>query len=110
MALEKQIETQYGIDATYWRLTQIQIDYANESAAATLSGYPSQSARQRSALHISHRNYRFSSDNFSGFGHEANNTAVAYQKIREHGDTRVYDQEGVLISGKAGEFSNAKSI
>lgn len=46
MALEEAITQSSGYDANYWRLTNIDIDWANGRANVTLKGYKDEQARK----------------------------------------------------------------
>lgn len=46
MALQKSIDTQSGVSATYWRITNIVYDMLTRSIYLNLSGYFSQETRQ----------------------------------------------------------------
>lgn len=52
MALEKTINTPYGIDATYWRIVEITYNNFQRQARIVAFGYPSKSLRDAGKNHI----------------------------------------------------------
>lgn len=48
MALKINIDTEYGIPATYWRIARVD-DSFHEELTVVMQGYTSESARRRSA-------------------------------------------------------------
>ena len=52
MALVKKITTDYGVAATYWRVTDITQNFAEGVAHVGLAGYASKSARDNGATEL----------------------------------------------------------
>lgn len=52
MALEKAINTPYGIDATYWRIVEITYNNFQKQARIVAFGYPSKTLRDAGKNHI----------------------------------------------------------
>ena len=46
MALQKSIDTDFGLPATYWNIGAVQEDFKGKSTEVTFYGYASQEARQ----------------------------------------------------------------
>lgn len=67
MALQKSIETNFGIPATYWKIIKTDFDYLNKSGTLVLCGYISEQSRQDGKSHIDVRHYRVISQNFDNY-------------------------------------------
>ena len=78
MALQKAIETNYGVTANYWRLTQIHIDYAQKIGYAILSPYISQEDRQNNKMSLP------SADKRINFNVEIFNSYLAPEALEEN--------------------------
>jgi hypothetical protein len=55
MALEKSIDTEYGIPAIYWTIASIKIDRVNICADIEISGFPSKEAEIAKSIPIAKR-------------------------------------------------------
>jgi hypothetical protein len=69
MALKQPITQPSGYDATYWRLTDIDIDWQNSQAQVTLKGYKDEQARRdnpRRAV-MDEKRYAIAGDFFGKF-------------------------------------------
>ena len=53
MALTKNVDTDYGVQATYWNIGCIQEDFKGKGAEVTFYGYASQEAREANKQPIS---------------------------------------------------------
>lgn len=49
MALQKEIPTTYGVPASYWKASRIDLDLKNTSARSTCEGYASKEASENNA-------------------------------------------------------------
>jgi NADPH-dependent curcumin reductase CurA len=67
MALQKSIDTQFGIPATYWKVVKTDFDYLNKSGTIILCGYISEQARQEQKRHTAVRNYKLISEKFDTY-------------------------------------------
>lgn len=82
MALQKSITTPSGAAATYWKAAVIELDHYRNEAHVLLLGFIDQQARDAGLRPLDSRSFFFEHDGFTGFGHEVNNTQVAYAKIK----------------------------
>jgi hypothetical protein len=86
MALLKTLQTNYGIDATYWNIFSITEDFKNKSLEVVINGYVSKEVR------------------------DENHNPVAWQNLTFTGDDYIKDatREAVYLALKAKDFSDAK--
>lgn len=50
MALLKELETNYGVNAAYWKITEVQINWTTPSVMIKVSGYASEEAGRGDSL------------------------------------------------------------
>lgn len=81
MALCKNIETRYGVTASYHKITQIQISWHTKECTVYLSGYIDKSAREQDKSPIYSVGYDYFADMFD-FNVEGNLTEQLYSKIK----------------------------
>ena len=67
MALQKSIDTNFGIPATYWRVIKTELDYLNSQGTVLLSGYISEQSRQENKQHLAVRHFRINSNDFNTY-------------------------------------------
>lgn len=75
MGLEKNVQTQYNVGATYWRITRISENFDAETSV-WLSGYIDQASRDSGALPIHTERFNFDLRNA--------NRALAYLAIKNY--------------------------
>jgi hypothetical protein len=85
MALLKTVNTEFGIDATYWNIGLINEDFKNEFLTVVINGYVSKELR------------------------EENHNPVTYKSLQFSGDDYIKDatRESVYLALKAKDFSDA---
>lgn len=81
MALEKAIETSYGVTASYHKITVTNIDWHNRVANITIAGFIDNAARNTGKIDILKSNYYWAGDDFV-FAPDTNVLAVAYAKLK----------------------------
>ena len=81
MALQKTVSTQYGINATYWKIVRMEIDWLNSKCFCRVSGWKDDASRLIPDEALDHRVYDWSGTDFT-FGHVLNNTVEAYGKLK----------------------------
>lgn len=81
MALKKNIPTNYGADASYWKISRTNIDWHSKRASVELLGFTSQEAREAGKEPITRENYAYMGDGFE-FTPEENAVAKAYVLIK----------------------------
>lgn len=89
MALQKGIPTMYGTTASYWKITQMDIDWRKQRAVVGLSGYVDEKARQDDLEPISRKVFGFNANNFPFnstdiTGDKTNIISVAYDQIKRY--------------------------
>lgn len=57
MALEKSLETPYGVDAGYWRILQVHLDFVGLTARLIVGGYLNAETRQSGASPLAIKEY-----------------------------------------------------
>jgi hypothetical protein len=86
MALLKTVNTEFGIDATYWNIGLITEDFKNEFLTVVINGYVSKEVR------------------------DENHNPVAWQNLQFTGDDYIKDatREAVYLALKAKDFFDAQ--
>jgi hypothetical protein len=86
MALLKAVNTEYGIDATYWNIYSISEDFKNKTLEVMVVGYASKAVR------------------------DENLNPVAWQNLSLNGDEYIKDatREAVYLALKTKDFADAK--
>jgi hypothetical protein len=86
MALLKAVNTDFGIDATYWNIYSISEDFKNKSLEVVINGYVSKEVR------------------------DENLNPVAWNNLTFAGDEYIKDatREAVYLALKAKDFSDAE--
>jgi hypothetical protein len=64
MALNKSINTEYGIPATYWNIGAVQEDFKGKGTEVTFYGYASQEARQEGKQPLSAGKFQIAGDEY----------------------------------------------
>lgn len=67
MALEKTVNTPYGIDATYWRIVEITYNNFQKQARIVVFGYPSKALRDAGKNHIASMVHLAKDNEFADF-------------------------------------------
>lgn len=65
MALIKAIETDFGVDATYWNIGSYQDDFRGQGATLWLFGYSSQEARHSGAQPLASRTITIAGEDYT---------------------------------------------
>ena len=78
MALLKSIETQYGIDATYWNIFSFNEDFKNKSIEVVVVGYASKDTRLANNEPVAWQNLTFNGDDYIK---DVTRTAI-YEKLK----------------------------
>lgn len=81
MALYKKINTGYGVDAEYWKITNVKIDWLTRDSSFLLKGYSSKEARDNMSLELDSYVFKFSRDKFD-FEYTDNVVEKVYVKIK----------------------------
>lgn len=81
MALSKNLQTRYGVEATYFKVTVNQIDWLNQKAIVVLSGFASEEARRSGSSALIDVPFEWSNNDFC-FTPESNIVASSYDKIK----------------------------
>ena len=64
MALLLSKPTQFGVDATYWRIIFVQIDFGSNRMAVAMAGYVNQAAREAGLDPITQEQVAFEAEAF----------------------------------------------
>lgn len=78
MALLKTVETNYGIDATYWNIFFVSENFRCKTLEITLAGYVSQDTRLANNEPVAWQNLTFSGDDYIK---DVTRTAI-YEKLK----------------------------
>ena len=81
MALQKDIETQYGVTLSYWKVTRLNIEWHNKIAEVFLAGWPSQQVRDNGVEPLEYKSFVFRHDDWP-FTFDGNNVSEAYERMK----------------------------
>ncbi len=83
MALLKTISTNIGIDATYWKIIDLNINWLRKICHVVLGGWSSKNIRDLEKNPIDNRNFDFNDSNFPFIEDEPQNERqIIYDKIK----------------------------
>jgi hypothetical protein len=96
MALQKDIETNYGNIASYWKVISTNIDWHGKTAEITLAGFIDKDARVGGKAPIVIYRYNVINDKFT-FSPENNVLTTAYELIKksEEHDASFIDAQDI---------------
>jgi len=84
MALQISINTEYGIPATYWKITTCSINWLNKYCHVTLLGWSDKAAREAGRQYLALREFDWNGDKFPFIESEPQNEReISYAKIKE---------------------------
>jgi len=81
MALQKSINTSFGIPATYWKVGQAKVDFHNKTCSVRVLGFVNAQARTDLMQSISSKDYQFNGDAFT-FDVEQKLITQIYAKVK----------------------------
>ncbi len=81
MALNKTIQSQYGVDLTYWKCTRLNIDWLNKIGEIFLGGWPNQQARINGVEALEYKSFVFRYDDWP-FTPNGYNITEAYERLK----------------------------
>lgn len=81
MALQKEIETQYGVTLSYWKVTRLNIEWHNKIAEVFLAGWPSQQVRDNGVEPLEYKSFMFKHNDWP-FTFDGNNLTEAYNRMK----------------------------
>ena len=82
MALEKLRTLSSGVEVSYWKISELRINWHERTAKCTLLGFINKQARDTGKDFVDSRDFRLKGEDFT-FTYEGNNVAEAYAKIKE---------------------------
>ncbi len=83
MALSKDISTQYGVNASYWRVIDVRLNVANKFAEVLVGGYLSAEARADNKLPLQTLVFSVSPDGYdASFATNENAIRQSYQHLK----------------------------
>lgn len=84
MALIKSISTGFGIDATYWKIVDLNINWLDKNSHISLLGWADKTARDAGLNPLDQRSFDYSGEEFPFIDEEPQNEReTAYTKIKE---------------------------
>lgn len=86
MALFKQIGTNYGVVASYWKITDVSLDSLYGTARVVVSGYYDRDARDNLATPLKVLEYDVSAEIVQQYFPTSLDIAQVYQYIKTIGD------------------------
>ena len=81
MALQKTVSTNYGIDATYWKIVGIIVNWINNHAEIGVRGWQDNASRLAGNRCLMSKHYVWDGADFT-LVNGGNNTAEAYAKLK----------------------------
>lgn len=83
MALDKKIQTNFGVDATYWKVVEVNINWHANCVHITMLGWVDRIARDSGKQPIDQRTFDWNGEDFPFVDKEPQNErAQAYGKIK----------------------------
>ena len=101
MALQKDIETQYGVTLSYWKVTRLNIEWHNKISEVFLAGWPSQQVRDNGVEPFEYKSFVFRHDDWP-FTVDGYNVTEAYERLKlpiVHQLTRGQDTDRNPLTG-----------
>jgi hypothetical protein len=89
MALNKSINTEYGIPATYWNIGAVQEDFKGQGTEVTFYGYASQEARQEGKQPLSAGKVQIAGEDYVADADRQALYAILKQKPEFEGATDI---------------------
>ena len=84
MALIKSISTRFGIDATYWKIIDLNINWLSKNSHISLSGWSDKASRDAGNIPLDSRSFDWMGEDFPFIGEEPQNEReTAYNKIKQ---------------------------
>jgi hypothetical protein len=81
MALQKNIETNYGVEATYWKICITNFDWYKKLSRITIYGFLNRETRDNLKESLAIKSYAFNDDDFT-FDYQEDIIAHAYNKLK----------------------------
>jgi hypothetical protein len=81
MALQKNLETQYGVTLSYWKVTRLNIEWHQKIAEVFLAGWPSQQNRENGIEPLEYKSFVFRHDDWP-FTTNGYNITEAYERLK----------------------------
>jgi hypothetical protein len=112
MALIKELETGFGVNATYWNITQTRMNYNGKSCTFQLAGFKDKAARESGKSALLSKEFRFL---LADWTPEMNLQAKGYACIKaeeiQPAREAVLDEEGnelsAAVPAELGLFADA---
>ena len=86
MALFKQIGTDYGVVASYWKITDVSLNSLDGTARVVVSGYPDRETRLAGYLPIKTLQYSVSAQDVQTYFPTSLDIAQVYGYVKTLGD------------------------
>lgn len=84
MALSKVLPTDFGIDATYWKIVDLNINWLSRETHISLLGWSDKVSREAGRKELARKIFSFSGDDFPFLDIEPQNEReIAYDKIKQ---------------------------
>ena len=94
MALKITIPTRYGIDATYFKVVDLNINWLTRQSHVTLCGWKDEEARRNNQQPLTERSFDWSGDDFPFLDEEPQNEReIAYISIKNPVTTSETNEE-----------------
>ena len=107
MALNKQIETRYGVPATYWRIVNMHSDFDRNQVMVSFGGYVTEQDRLDNKRPIETKGYNFEgSDKTREEVYLLIKASKMVQAREENGQLKV-DAEGQPVMVESNPFTDA---
>ena len=89
MAIIKSIDTQYGVVASYWKVSTLNVDWHNKRCELVMAGYADEQAREDGKNPIEFRWFNFFDTDFY-LTFDGNNVQESYDRL----DHPIFDSNG----------------
>jgi hypothetical protein len=93
MALQKDIESQYGVILSYWKVTRLNIEWHEKIAEVFMAGWPNQQIRENGVQPLEYKSFVFRHNDWP-FTFDGNNVSESYDRLKLPINVHVSEEQG----------------
>jgi hypothetical protein len=93
MALQKNIESQYGVILSYWKVTRLNIEWHEKIAEVFMAGWPNQQTRENGVQPLEYKSFVFRYNDWP-FTFDGNNVSESYNRLKLPINVHVSEEQG----------------
>jgi len=93
MALQKDIESQYGVTLSYWKVTRLNIEWHEKIAEVFMAGWLNQQIRENGVQPLEYKSFVFRHNDWP-FTFDGNNVSESYDRLKLPINVHVSEEQG----------------